>query len=173
MKKKIEKSVLSAMFCALIFLMTWILIPAPTIGNINLGDCMIIFAAYILGPYAIFAGAIGAALCDLLSGYVIYVPGTFVIKALMVVVFLFMRKLILKRGRLVYLILAGALSEIVMIVGYLIYEALVLGYGVGAFANVPFNAVQGGVNLVAVAILYTATKNIKFVKSIIQNEHNK
>ena len=169
MKKKIEKSVLAAMFCALTFIMTWILVPAPTIGNINLGDCMIIFSAYLLGPYAVLSGAVGAALCDLASGYVIYAPGTFFIKALMVAAVLLFRKRIVKSGKLTYLLISGALAEIVMIAGYFIYESLILGYGFGAAANIPFNAVQGGVNLAAAAVLFSATKNLKIVKSIIKD----
>lgn len=168
MKNKIQKSVLAAVFCAMSFLMTWILVPAPTVGNVNLGDCMVLFGAYILGPYGVVSGALGAALCDLASGYVIYAPGTLIIKALMAAAVLLFRKRIVKSGKLLPFILSGVLAEVVMIAGYFVYESLVLGYGIGAAANIPFNAIQGGINLVVVTVLFTATKNLKVVKSIIE-----
>lgn len=167
MKNKIQKSVLAAVFCAMSFLMTWILVPAPTVGNVNLGDCMVLFGAYILGPYGVVSGALGAALCDLASGYVIYAPGTLLIKALMAAAVLLFRKRTVKSGKLLPFALSGALAEIVMIAGYFIYESLILGYGLGAAANIPFNAIQGAINLVAASLLFTATKNLKIVKSII------
>ena len=88
-----KKIVLSAVFCSLVFTMTWVSIPAPSVGNINLGDCMVILSGCLLGSwYGVAAGALGAALCDLASGYVIYAPGTFIIKTLMVFVIILMKK---------------------------------------------------------------------------------
>ena len=96
-ENKVYKLVLSAVFCALVFTMTFIAIPAPSVGNINLGDCMVILSACLIGGwYGVFAGAVGAALCDLASGYAIYAPGTLVIKALMVIVVLIVRRFVLK-----------------------------------------------------------------------------
>ena len=168
MKNKVTKFVLAALFAALTFIMTWIAIPTPTVGNVNLGDCMVLFGAYILGAYGVLSGAVGAALCDLASGYVIYAPGTLLIKALMAAAVLLFRKRAVKSGKLLPFALSGALAEILMIAGYFIYESLVLGYGLGAAANIPFNAIQGTISLVAASVLFTATKNLKAVKSIIE-----
>ena len=92
-KKHIRLLAFSAMFSALVFAMTWIAIPLP-LGNINLGDCMVLLGAWLLGgAWSAVACAFGAALTDLLGGYAIYAPATFLIKALMVVVALLVRRI--------------------------------------------------------------------------------
>lgn len=163
--------VLAAVFCAMVFTMTWIAIPTPSFGNINLGDCMVILSACFLGgSYAVFAGGIGAALCDIASGYAIYAPGTFFIKGLMVVVILLLRKLVLKSDKNISLIISGACAELVMAIGYFTYESLVLGYGLGAIVNVPFNLIQGLANLVAAVFLFAVMKRAGIVKAITENK---
>ncbi|MBQ9131470.1 MAG: ECF transporter S component [Clostridia bacterium] len=148
-RKKIKKLAFGAMFCALILAATWISIPAPAFGNINLGDGMILLCAWILaGPWAAIAAATGAALADLLGAYAIYAPGTFLIKACTAAVAATALGLF-SRCRLpafVSRIISATLAEAVMILGYFIYEALILSYGFPAAAlNIPFNAVQGSV----------------------------
>lgn len=168
--ERIYKLVLAAVFCALVFTLTWVSIPAPTVGNINLGDCMVLLSGVLLGnAYAAVAAGLGAALCDLAGGYAIYVPATFVIKALMVVVVCLGRKYA-PRGKHLSLILSALVAEIVMILGYLIYEAFALGYGVGAVASIPFNAIQGGANIVVFVLLFTLLSRAGIVKMLIENE---
>ncbi len=146
---------------------TWISIPTPIIGNINLGDCMIILSACILDiPYALISGAVGAALCDVASGYGIYLPGTFIIKILMAVMVFFAREKILKSNKCYFIVVSGLCSEIIMILGYFIYEAFILGYKMGAMANVPFNALQGVVNSIVAALIFAVLKKSGVVKQI-------
>ncbi len=172
--KKTFKLVLAAVFCAMVFTMTWIAIPAPSVGNINLGDCMIILCALLLGnSYAVLSAGIGAALCDLASGYTIYAPGTFIIKALMVIVILLMRKYILKGDKHIVLVILGVCAELVMVAGYLIYEAFVIGYGVAAIMNIPFNLIQGVANLIVAILLYVMLKKAGFVKMIKESTDKK
>ena len=87
--QKLYRLVLAALFAALIFVATNIIhIPTPgTNGYVNLGDCMVLLGAFLLGPvYGAAAGGIGSALADILSGYAVFAPGTFVIKALIAVI---------------------------------------------------------------------------------------
>ena len=59
-------------------------IPSPTKGYLNLGDCAVLFGAWLLGPVlGTVAGGVGSALADIIAGYPVYAPGTLVIKALM------------------------------------------------------------------------------------------
>ena len=168
--ERIYKLVLSAVFCALVFTMTWISIPAPTVGNINLGDCMVLLSGVLLGnAYGAVAAGLGAALCDLAGGYAIYAPATFVIKALMVVV-VFLGCKYIPRGKQLSLILSALVAEMVMILGYLVYEAFALGYGVGAVASIPFNAIQGGANIVVFVLLFTLLSRAGIVKMLTENE---
>ena len=81
-----RKMVLAALFAALTFVATLIHIHVPGMqtGYVNLGDCLVIISSLLLGPvYGAVAGGIGSALTDLVHGYVIYVPATFVIKTVM------------------------------------------------------------------------------------------
>lgn len=163
---KTYKLVLSAVFCALVFAMTYISIPTPPIGNINLGDCMIIICACVLGgAYSVLAGALGATLCDIASGYVIYAPATFIIKAVMVIIILFARKKILMSKSFIPLILSGIFAELFMIIGYFFYEAIFLSYGFGAIANTPFNAIQGVINIVVSILIFALLKRINLIKN--------
>lgn len=172
MNKKIYKLVLAAVFCALVFTLTWISFPAPSIGNVNVGDCMVILCGCVLGgPYAVAAAALGAALCDLASGYAIYAPGTLVIKALMVLVILLMRKFVFKKDNLLSVIIPGACAEVMMIVGYFIYESLILGYGFGAIANAPFNAIQGVIGLVVATLLFSVLKKAGILRMVAENKN--
>ena len=155
-QKRIERLVLSAMFCALVFAATWISVPAPAVGNINLGDAMLLLCAWLLGgPYSVIAAAAGSALTDLMGAYAIYAPGTFVIKALMVTVAILLLKIgrRLRLPQIPALLLSGIGAELVMIGGYYLYEATFLSLGfAGAAVNIPFNAIQGGICL-ALAVL--------------------
>ena len=84
MKKLVELSI-SAIGIVLVCLATIALqvyIPA-THGYFNLGETMVYTFALLFGPrVGLIAGGIGSALADLLTGYVIYAPGTLVIKAI-------------------------------------------------------------------------------------------
>ena len=73
-----------SLFTALTLLGTSVLrIPTPTFGYVHLGDCFVLLAGLLLGPvYGGLAAGIGSALADLLAGYVVWVPGTFMIKFL-------------------------------------------------------------------------------------------
>ena len=150
-QKRIERLVLAAMFCALIFAATWISIPAGAIGNINLGDAMLLLCAWLLGgPYAVVAAAVGSALTDLMGAYAVYAPGTLVIKALMSVAAILLFKLLrhLRLPKFFPLLLSGIAAEIIMIFGYYLYEAIFLSLGfAGALLSIPFNAIQGTIGL--------------------------
>ena len=83
MKLTTKNLALTALFIALCTLVTmFIRIPLPTSGYANLGDAMVLLAAWVLGPvYGALAAGLGSALADLI-GYPIYAPATFIIKFL-------------------------------------------------------------------------------------------
>ena len=156
-QKRLRKLIFSAMFCALVFAATWISIPAPLVGNVNLGDGVLLLCAWMLGGvWAAVAAAMGAALCDLALGYAIYAPATLVIKALMVVVAIAVVKLLshLHMHVRVARLISAVCAELIMILGYFAYEALALGYGIAAAANIPFNAIQGALGIAVALVVY-------------------
>ena len=153
---KIQKLALSAFFCALVFVTTQISVPAPAVGNVNLGDGMLLLCAQILGgPWAMVAAAVGAALTDLLSAYTVYAPATLVIKACMVAIFLWIAALLsrCKLPKTAARLISALCAELVMIAGYFLYESLLYA-PLTAALNIPFNAVQGAVAIALFAVIY-------------------
>lgn len=156
-QKRLRKLIFSAMFCALVFAATWISIPAPLVGNVNLGDGVLLLCAWMLGgAWAAVAAAMGAALCDLALSYAIYAPATLVIKALMVALAIAVVKLLshLHMHVRVARLISAVCAELIMILGYFAYEALALGYGIAAAANIPFNAIQGALGITVALVVY-------------------
>ena len=150
MKNNTKRLTTCAIFAAIICVVTtFVAVPAPAIGNINLGDIFILCAAWLLGPFGAISASIGACLADLFSGFAIYAPATFVIKALMALTcyytYICLEKVIKKQ--FVPRLISAVLAESVMVLGYFVYESLI--YGVtSALASIPFNLIQGSICLV-------------------------
>ncbi|MBO4343683.1 MAG: ECF transporter S component [Clostridia bacterium] len=169
-KNKIRKFVNAALFASLTCVAVMIIeIPIPaTNGYINAGDGIVLLGASLLGSvYGGFAAGIGASLADVFLGYARYVPATFIIKFIMA----FIAGMIFKKsdpkksaGIILCAFASGLASETVMIAGYFVYEALLLGYGfAGALAGVPGNIFQGIGGTVIYAILLFAVRKNKFL----------
>ena len=159
---KTLKLVISALLAAMVCVATMVIkIPIPATGGyINIGDCMVIVSGIILGPlFGGLAAGIGSALADILSGYLTYAAATFIIKALMAAVVGFIVKEIGKKSLLRF-ILAGISAEAIMIVGYFVFEAALMGYGLGALSAVPGNAIQGAAGIIISVILIPILKRI-------------
>lgn len=152
---KILKLVQAALFLALTFLGTLISFPAGAMGNLNLGDGILLTGVSFLGIPGVIAGALGAVICDLVSGYAIYAPATLVIKLLMGfaafgVLCLFEKKTKLRK---LSLLVAGISAEFFMVGGYYLYESIFLIGFVPALANIPFNLLQGGLAVILFFLL--------------------
>ena len=163
-KNHIRGLVMGAMFCAMVFVATLLQVPAPGVGNVNLGDGVIILSAWILGgPWAIAASALGAALADLATGYVIYAPATFLIKGAMAALVIGLGTWLprCRMPRLLSRILSAICAELVMILGYFLWESLALSLGWGALASIPFNAVQGGFAIVLSCVAFGVFVRVK------------
>ena len=159
-KELLLKLCVAGMFAALICVATMLIqIPTPaTHGYIHFGDCFILIAAWVLGPvYGFAAGGIGSALADYFTGYIHYVPGTFVIKGLIAVIAAVIVRAFLKKSeklRLPGYIVGGIAGEAFMVGGYYLYAATALGKGfLVALDSVFGNVVQGAFGVVAGVIL--------------------
>lgn len=150
MQTKTGKIVITALIASLVCVATMIIkIPSGLNGYVNLGDCMVLVAGWMLSPvYAFAAAGIGSALADLFSGYVIYAPVTFVIKGVMALVACFGLSLMQKKlGRLPSQLIGGVVAEIIMIAGYYVFEGFMYGFA-PSLINIPANAVQGAAGLI-------------------------
>lgn len=152
---KTKKIVLSALLASLVCVTTMVIpIPSPLGGYLNLGDGIVLLCGWLLSPaYGFLAAGIGSGLADVLAGYTLYAPVTFVIKGCMALVAYMMQKQLRARTRpLVSKTVGGVLAEMVMVGGYLLYESFLYGF-VPSLVNVPFNAIQGLAGLVVGLLL--------------------
>ena len=166
MKNATQKIVISSLFAALICVATMLIkIPSPLKGYINLGDGIVLLASWILPlPYGLIAAGLGSALADLFSGYVVYAPATFIIKALMAVVAYSFYKFFAKKAKsTVSRVFSGILSEFVMILGYFLFEGVLYGF-VPSLVNIPANAVQAVAGIIIGVILITVFEKQNILK---------
>ena len=155
MKSNTQKIVMASMLAALCCVATMIIkIPSPLKGYLNLGDCVVLLSGWILPPaYGFGAAAIGSALADIFSGYVIYAPATFVIKGIMALIAYFSHKAMNKKiGSLPSRLIGGVVAETEMVLGYFVFEGFLYGF-VPSVVNIPANAVQGVAGLIIGIIL--------------------
>lgn len=158
--KRIRKLVYTALLAALTCVATLVIqIPAPVSGYVNLGDCVVLLSAFFLGPwYGAAAAGVGSMLADLFSGFAIYAPATLIIKALMAVAAALLYRALPVKSGLLRTVIGGIAAEIIMIVGYLLYGALLMVSFAASLAGVPGNAVQGCVGLVLGVVLAEVLK---------------
>ncbi|MBQ2695869.1 MAG: ECF transporter S component [Clostridia bacterium] len=155
MKTKTQKVVTAAMLAALTCVITMIIkVPSPFKGYLNLGDCVVLLAGWSLSPlYGFFAAGIGSMLADIFSGFVTYAPATFLIKGIMALIAYFgFRLLHRQKSTLVPRIVSGLVAEIVMVLGYFVFEGFLYGFLPSA-VNIPANAMQGVLGLILGVIL--------------------
>ena len=133
--------VLSGIMAALVVVATILLqFPNPaTRGYTNVGDIMVFVSALTFGPIVGgIAGSVGSALADIISGYGIYAPFTFIIKGAEGAI----AGLISNQKQIWRDALAVTIAGAEMIIGYLLIEYFALGLGAAAFAEIPCNISQ-------------------------------
>lgn len=155
----------AGMLAAFVFAGTEIHV-STAIGYVNLGDAVILIAAYLLGPFAFFPAAIGSALGDLMAGYAQYIIPTFIIKGAMGAIAGAI--LLSKEGKQIPIarrIIAAVLAEIIMVGGYFAFEALPFMYGPAAAAGslIP-NLIQAAA-AIAIALPITYVSGFQRIKN--------
>lgn len=163
MKDTTRKIVITALFSALTCVATLIIrIPSPLGGYLNVGDALVIFSGGMLSPlFAFLAGGLGSLLADVISGYMIYAPVTFLIKGAMALTVSVGGVLLKKKMKApVSQICLGALAEVIMVFGYYVFEGFLYGF-IPAAVNIIPNAIQGAVGLVFGTLLVGALAKTK------------
>lgn len=187
--QNIKKMVTAALLAALTCIATMIIkIPTPTFGYIHPGDCFVILCGVVLGPWVGgLAAGIGSMFSDIFSGYVSFAPATLIIKALTALAAgLLFHKLqhMFKSGKSRYaaIVIGGLLGEVIMVLGYFLYEAGLAAFGSGGFTSaalaaglassatgIPFNIVQGAVGIILALLLLPVLMKIADVREWIEN----
>ena len=167
MKTKTQKIVIAAMLAALTCIATMIIkIPSPLKGYLNLGECVVLLSGWLLSPlYGFLAAGLGSGLADLISGYGVYVPATFIIKGVMAIAAYFgFRFLQNKVTNISARIVSGIVAELIMVFGYYVFEGFLYGFG-ASLVNIPANAVQGVAGLIIGTILVKIFEKSKIIKT--------
>ena len=115
---------------------------------------IVILSGVVLGPsYGLLAAGIGSAMSDLLGGYFVYVPITFVIKADCSVFRTCLPEIAKdSKSRYVAVLLGGVIDIVLVAGGYFICEFFL--YGSSAAASIPANIIQGVGGLIISFVLY-------------------
>lgn len=170
---QIQGIVSSALFGAICCIATLIIqIPVSVTGGyINLGDSVVLISAWILGPvYGTLAAAIGSAMADLLTGYALYAPATFVIKGLMALcaygVFRMTKSKHKSKPPIWCTVISALSGELVMVGGYFIFSAFILRMGLAALPNVYGDSVQALGGLIGSNLLFLLVRESPLFKRL-------
>ena len=156
-----------AMMAAIIFVCTYTFkVPiAITGGYTHLGDCAIFVGVMILGRKdGTVAAAVGAALSDLLGGFLIWVIPTFVIKGVMAFVMGTVVEKVLpeKKGNW---LLGAILGGILQIIGYQLVK-MVLISPAAALATIPTITAQTVAGIVIGAVVITVLQSSRVLERL-------
>lgn len=173
MKIKTREMIAGSLMAAICFVITrFLMVPALyTEGYVNLGDSAVLLCALVPGGLLGFlAAGIGSALADLASGFAIYIPATFIIKGIMVLILYYsaIKQNTDEKIKLHRLIIGCICAELFMVAGYFIYEYVL--YGAGAVASVVGNLIQGSVNCVLSVVLISFIDCNKALKNMIKTK---
>ncbi len=162
---KTSSVVMTALMIAVITVsIMFIKFPIPlTQGYVHLGDAMIFIAVLVLGwKNGAIAAGVGAALGDILGGFAMWAPWTFVIKGVMAVILGLMIGYALKKkwimvgkmplGAIVGMIVSG----VVMVIGYFFAEGIMYHSWEVAALGIPWNVGQFVVGLIIAWIVTVA-----------------
>jgi uncharacterized membrane protein len=152
-RKKIGAIAYTAVFTALVFVFTMLVNIKWPFGNgglIHLGNVPLFICAILLGKKTgAVAGAVGMGLFDLISGWVLWAPFTFVIVGLMG----FTTGAITERKKTILrCVISLAAALVIKVAGYYIAEWVIYGNPIAPLQSVPGNIIQIGLASVLVLI---------------------
>ena len=176
MNHNLKKIIMAALFAALACVATMsIRIPTPgTGGYVHPGDAIVILSGIILGPgYGFLAAGIGSALADLLGGYLIYVPITFIIKGMVAFASGQICRKLSTAGqrRPLAVLLCGVCDTVFVVLGYFLCEIPLYGITASA-ASMPANLIQGISGLILASVLYPVVMAVPDIRQIAYQAEN-
>ena len=169
---KTSKLVITAMTMCLIMVAIFVLrVPIPfTQGYINLSDAIIFMGVLILGyKYGAVAAGVGSMMGDIIGGFAMWAPWTFVIKGVMAIIVglileAFAKKEITDKQFFAVKIFAMAMAGFFMVAGYYVAEGIMYGNWIVAALGIPWNIGQFAVGIVLAMALSSALAKTSFKK---------
>ena len=145
---QVNNLVLTAMFSAVIFVFTYIGIQVPTFGAFggltHLGTLVMFLISIKYGKYyGMASAAIGMTMFDVLSPWIAWAPGTFVIRLLAGYVFGLLAESSRGQGTsMKHNIISLMGGGVIIVVGYFLFEALIFNNVATAALSIPGNILQ-------------------------------
>ena len=162
--------IISALLIALVFVATVFLnikLPFGSNGGlVHLGTAMLFIASILFGPKkGAIAGSLGMAIFDLLSGWTIWAPGTFIARGLQGYI---VGKIAWSNGRngqsIVFNLIGMIVSVPVMLVVYYLWEAVIFGNWINPALSIPGNLIQNAVGIIVAIPVCIVLKKVPFFK---------
>ena len=151
---KTNKLVLTSLLVCMITVTTMLFkIPIPFAnGYVHLGDAMVFLSVLVLGiKHGAVASAVGSAMGDILGGFAIWAPWTFIIKGGMALVLGLFILVFVKNNshfKMSFTLAAGmTLAGLFMVFGYYVAEGVIYGWAV-ALLGIPWNMGQFAVGMI-------------------------
>ncbi len=139
---KIRRLILTGLFAAIICLTTAYILHIPTGvngGYVHIGDALIYIAAALLPkPYAMIAAIIGAGMADFITGSVIWVIPTMIIKPILVLFISSKSDKIINIKNIVGTLIAGIIGMIL----YMVADGIIFGNLLAAFVFTTIGLIQ-------------------------------
>lgn len=139
---KIRRLILTGLFAAIICLTTAYILHIPTGvngGYVHIGDALIYIAAALLPkPYAMIAAIIGAGMADFITGSVIWVIPTMIIKPILVLFVSSKSDKIINIKNIVGTLIAGIIGMIL----YMVADGIIFGNFLAAFVFTTIGLIQ-------------------------------
>jgi uncharacterized membrane protein len=171
---KTKDIVLNALLIAIVFIATYFIqfqLPfSATGGLVHMGNVALFTIALTLGARkGAIAGAFGMGLFDIVSGWLAWAPGTFIVRGLMGFIIGAISEWGQKRGlnSIVIGVIAILISSIWMLGGYYVVEGLLYGNWIAPVNSIPGNLTQIAIGLVvSVPISSTLKLTAPFKKAL-------
>ena len=164
-KNHIKLTCMTAIFAALVYVVTAYLHIPTYNGYVHCGDGFIFIAACLLPmPYSVIVGVLGAMLADLLTGFAIWAPGSMIIKGLLALLFTCKSNKILTVRNLIMLLPAALVSA----GGYYLYEVLITGSFVASLAGIPGSLTQAAASSIVFVVIGIALDRSNAKKKLLE-----
>jgi len=155
---KTEHIVFAGLFIAIVFVATYFIqIPTTGIsgGLIHLGNIAMFSIALKYGKkYGALSGGIGMMMFDLFSAWFVWAPATLIVRGVMGYIIGFLSQDKKGQGSNIYKnVFAIIIGSVVMLSGYFVFEAVILGVGWAAIGGVPGNLIQLAIGLIALVLV--------------------
>ncbi|MBR0413040.1 MAG: ECF transporter S component [Eubacterium sp.] len=164
MNNKLKNIIVTAVFSAMIFVLTAVLHIPVASGYVHLGDALLYVCALMLDmTWALVAGALGEGLADVASGFAAYAPATVIIKVLIALCFTLIKK---KSGKLLsaFSALMTVPAGVITVGGYFLADLVISREY--AVVDIAGNAIQAVASAIIFIIIAAALDKIKIKDKI-------